>query len=73
MYTCIYIPRESPIWKRDDSAHLLRESNSEDGISQALVLPPTKMSVASVKLINRDMNSMPQRIAEIGEEAIDMD
>lgn len=39
--------------KRDFSAHLLRESDSDDGIFQASVFPPTKISLASVKLRNR--------------------
>lgn len=52
------IPSESPIWKREDSAHLLSDSASEDGIFHALVLLPTKNSLASVKETKRYISSI---------------
>lgn len=43
----IYVPRESPTWKRLAAAHWLRVSEAEVGIFQAFELPPTKKSAAS--------------------------
>lgn len=41
------LPRESPTWKRVAPAHWLRDSELEDGTFHALVLPPTRCSMAS--------------------------
>ena len=54
--------------KREFSAHLLRESDSEDGIFQASVFPPTKISLASVKLKNR--NKSTKEVSLLGKAAM---
>ena len=54
----MFVPSESPIWNREASAHLLRDSDSEDGIFHALLLPPTNNSLASVKEMKRYMNNI---------------
>lgn len=52
------VPSESPTWKREPSAHLLKDSASEVGTFQAFVLPPTKKSLASVEQRKTDMSSI---------------
>jgi hypothetical protein len=43
--------------KRAFPAHLLRESDSEDGIFHASVLPPTNKSLACDEPQSRDINT----------------
>ena len=62
-----YVPSESPTWNRVDSAHLLRESEVDEGIFQPLVEPPTKKSLASEML----MMEVKRRVRRSNEEAID--
>lgn len=55
MEKLIYLPRESPIWKRFASAQLFSESDGEDGICHALGFPPTRKYLASVNVKRRGM------------------
>lgn len=66
----LYVPRVSPMMKRDLSAHLLRESDSEVGIFHVLDLPPTRRSLPSEKLTNSKVRSSTEEISALENPAI---
>jgi len=66
------LPRESPTRKRAFSAHLLSESDSEDGIFHASVLPPTNKSLACDKPTKKDISTKAHATA-LWKQAIDIE
>lgn len=67
----VYVPSKSPTWKREAPAHLLRDSDSEEGIFHALVLLPTMMSLASMREIERERSNMETNNAALCESMVD--
>lgn len=64
----IKLPRWSPIWNLALCAHLLSESDSEDGTFHASILPPTKISIAAEKPKRRNKSKREQAEALVVEE-----